>query len=67
MPADAQIFLVYGRMSVLMGGYYLGKQNGGSGVLLGGVPGVLPGRVVVLGGGAAGRHRGSGQLAPRGL
>jgi alanine dehydrogenase len=45
---------IAGRMSVLMGGYYLGKQNGGSGVLLGGVPGVLPGRVVVLGGGAAG-------------
>jgi alanine dehydrogenase len=45
---------IAGRMSVLMGGYFLGKQNGGSGVLLGGVPGVLPGRVVVLGGGAAG-------------
>lgn len=45
---------IAGRMSVLIGGFYLGKQNGGSGVLLGGVPGVLPGRVVVIGGGAAG-------------
>ena len=45
---------IAGRMSVLVGGYYLAKHYGGSGVLLGGVPGVLPGRVVVLGGGAAG-------------
>src|SRR5882757_1613203 len=42
------------RMSVLVGGYFLQKHFGGSGVLLGGVPGVLPGKVVVLGGGAAG-------------
>jgi len=45
---------IAGRMSVLVGGYFLAKHNGGSGVLLGGVPGVLPGKVVVLGGGAAG-------------
>ena len=45
---------IAGRMSVLVGGYFLAKHFGGSGVLLGGVPGVLPGRVVVLGGGAAG-------------
>ena len=45
---------IAGRMSVLVGGFYLAKHNGGSGVLLGGVPGVLPGRVVVLGGGASG-------------
>ena len=45
---------IAGRMSVLVGGYFLGKQVGGNGVLLGGVPGVLPGRVVVIGGGAAG-------------
>ena len=37
-----------------MGGYFLAKHFGGSGTLLGGVPGVLPGKVVVLGGGAAG-------------
>src|SRR5688572_15554514 len=45
---------IAGRMSVLVGGYFLAKHCGGSGVLLGGVPGVLPGRVVVLGGGASG-------------
>src|SRR5438874_7186168 len=45
---------IAGRMSVVMGAYFLAKHNGGSGVLLGGVPGVLPGRVVVLGGGTAG-------------
>jgi alanine dehydrogenase len=45
---------IAGRMSVVMGAYYLANYNGGTGVLLGGVPGVLPGRVVVLGGGTAG-------------
>jgi alanine dehydrogenase len=45
---------IAGRMSILVGGYFLAKHCGGSGVLLGGVPGVLPGRVVVLGGGASG-------------
>ena len=45
---------IAGRMSVIVGAYYLAKHAGGSGVLLGGVPGVLPGRVVVLGGGTSG-------------
>ena len=45
---------IAGRMSVLVGGYFLAKHYGGSGILLGGVPGVLPGKVVVLGGGASG-------------
>ncbi|MEQ1859886.1 MAG: alanine dehydrogenase [Chthoniobacteraceae bacterium] len=45
---------IAGRMSVLVGGYYLAKHHGGKGVLLGGVPGVLPGKVMVLGGGNAG-------------
>ena len=45
---------IAGRMSVLVGGYFLAKHFGGSGVLLGGVPGVLPGRVMVLGGGISG-------------
>lgn len=45
---------IAGRMSALVGGYHLAKHAGGSGVLLGGVPGVLPGKVVVLGGGVAG-------------
>src|SRR5438270_11766059 len=43
-----------GRMSVVMGAYFLAKHNGGSGVLLGGVPGVLPGQVAVVGGGTSG-------------
>ena len=45
---------IAGRMSVLVGGYFLAKHFGGSGTLLGGVPGVLPGRIVVIGGGVAG-------------
>jgi alanine dehydrogenase len=45
---------IAGRMSVVMGAYFLAKYNGGSGVLLGGVPGVLPGRVVIVGGGTSG-------------
>ncbi len=45
---------IAGRMSVTMGAYFLAKHNGGNGVLLGGVPGVLPGKVVVLGGGTSG-------------
>src|SRR4051812_13180756 len=45
---------IAGRMSVVMGAYYLAKHNGGNRVLLGGVPGVLPGKVVVIGGGTSG-------------
>ena len=47
---------IAGRMSMIMGGYFLAKHCGGNGVLLGGVPGVLPGRVVVLGGGTSGMN-----------
>jgi alanine dehydrogenase len=45
---------IAGRMSVIVGGYFLTRHSGGSGVLLGGVPGVLPGKVLVLGGGTSG-------------
>ena len=45
---------IAGRMSILVGGYFLAQHFGGSGVLLGGVPGVMPGKVVVLGGGSSG-------------
>ena len=45
---------IAGRMSVVVGAHWLAKSNGGNGVLLGGVPGVLPGKVCVLGGGTAG-------------
>src|SRR5216110_1116943 len=47
---------IAGRMSVVMCANFLAKYNGGSGVLLGGVPGVLPGRVVILGGGTSGMN-----------
>ena len=45
---------IAGRMSVQIGAHFLEKQQGGSGVLLGGVPGVPPGEVVVLGSGVVG-------------
>ncbi|HVJ45615.1 MAG TPA: alanine dehydrogenase [Luteolibacter sp.] len=45
---------IAGRMSAIVGSYHLAKHTGGRGILLGGVPGVAPGRVVVLGGGTAG-------------
>jgi len=45
---------IAGRMSAIVGSYHLAKHCGGRGCLLGGVPGVAPGRVVVLGGGTAG-------------
>jgi len=45
---------IAGRMSIIVGGYFLAKHCGGKGVLLGGVPGVLPGKVIVIGGGTAG-------------
>src|ERR1700741_1567443 len=45
---------VAGRMSVQVGAHYLEKEQGGRGVLLGGVPGVPPARVTILGGGIAG-------------
>ena len=45
---------VAGRMAVQVGAHYLEKEQGGRGVLLGGVPGVAPARVAILGGGIAG-------------
>ncbi len=45
---------IAGRMSAMVGAYHLAKHTHGRGVLLGGVPGVAPGRVVVIGGGTAG-------------
>jgi alanine dehydrogenase len=47
---------VAGRMSIQVGATALQKANGGFGVLLGGVPGVAPARVVILGGGVAGTN-----------
>jgi alanine dehydrogenase len=45
---------VAGRMSVQVGAHYLEKEQGGRGVLLGGVPGVAPARVAIIGGGVSG-------------
>ena len=45
---------VAGRMSIQVGAHYLEKEQGGRGVLLGGVPGVAPAKVAILGGGVAG-------------
>lgn len=47
---------VAGRMSVQMGAYFLTKLQGGLGILLGGVPGVKKGKVVILGGGVVGTN-----------
>ena len=54
LPLLAPMSEVAGRMSVQIGAHYLQRHNGGRGVLLGGTPGVQPGRVVVLGAGNVG-------------
>jgi alanine dehydrogenase len=54
LPLLAPMSEVAGRLAVQVGAYALQKPNGGRGVLLAGVPGVAPGRVVVIGGGVAG-------------
>jgi alanine dehydrogenase len=56
LPLLAPMSEVAGRMAVQAGAYYLEKPHGGLGVLLGGVPGVDPAKVVVLGGGVVGSH-----------
>lgn len=56
LPLLAPMSEVAGRMSVQAGASLLEKGKGGSGVLLGGVPGVSPGRVVILGGGVVGAN-----------
>ena len=56
LPLLAPMSEVAGRMAVQAGAYYLEKPHGGPGVLLGGVPGVDPAKVVVLGGGVVGTH-----------
>jgi alanine dehydrogenase len=47
---------VAGRLAIQVGAYFLQSQHGGSGVLLGGIPGTLPGHVVVVGAGNSGAH-----------
>jgi alanine dehydrogenase len=54
LPLLAPMSEVAGRMAVQIGAHFLERHNGGRGVLLGGAPGVQPGRVVVLGAGNVG-------------
>jgi alanine dehydrogenase len=56
LPLLAPMSEVAGRMSIQAGAYFLEKAHGGLGVLLGGVPGVDPAKVVILGGGVVGTH-----------
>jgi alanine dehydrogenase len=56
LPLLAPMSEVAGRMGVQVGAHCLEKEQGGAGVLLGGVPGVPPGKVVVLGGGVSGTN-----------
>lgn len=56
LPLLAPMSEVAGRMAVQVGAHCLEKEQGGIGVLLGGVPGVAPGNVVVLGGGVVGTN-----------
>ena len=54
LPLLTPMSIIAGRLAVQFGAKYLEKQQGGRGVLLGGVPGVKPGKVVILGGGVVG-------------
>ncbi|HOP12070.1 MAG TPA: alanine dehydrogenase [Oscillospiraceae bacterium] len=56
LPLLAPMSEVAGRMSIQVGANYLQKPNGGLGVLLGGVAGVLPAKVVIVGGGTVGTN-----------
>lgn len=56
LPLLAPMSEIAGRMAVQAGAHFLERPRGGRGVLLGGVPGVAPGRVTVLGAGMAGRN-----------
>lgn len=54
LPLLIPMSIIAGRLSVQFGARFLERQQGGRGVLLGGVPGVKPGKVVILGGGIVG-------------
>ena len=56
LPLLTPMSEVAGRMAVQVGAQYLERPNGGRGVLLGGIPGVAPGNVVILGGGVVGHN-----------
>ncbi len=54
LPLLTPMSIIAGRLSVQFGARFLERSSGGRGVLLGGVPGVKPGKVVILGGGVVG-------------
>ena len=54
LPLLTPMSVIAGRLSLQFGARFLERQHGGSGVLLGGIPGVQPGRVTILGGGIVG-------------
>ena len=56
LPLLTPMSAVAGRLSIQAGAYALQKANGGRGVLLGGVPGVIAGQVLIIGGGVSGAH-----------
>ena len=56
LPLLAPMSEVAGRMAVQAGAHFLEKAHGGSGTLLGGVPGVAPGKVLIIGGGVVGTN-----------
>lgn len=56
LPILTPMSEVAGRMSIQVAAHYLEKEQGGAGVLLGGVPGVMPGKVTILGAGVAGTN-----------
>lgn len=56
LPLLTPMSEIAGRLSIQVGAYYLQKENGGSGVLLGGVPGVSAGNVTIIGGGTVGTN-----------
>jgi len=56
LPLLAPMSEIAGKMSIIMGGFYLAAHQGGEGRLLGALPGVLPGKVLILGGGSAGTN-----------
>ncbi len=62
LPLLSPMSEVAGRLSTQVGAYHLLKANGGSGILLGGVPGTPKAKVVVIGGGVAGEHAAANAL-----
>ncbi|MGS0687022.1 alanine dehydrogenase [Nakamurella sp. GG22] len=65
LPLLAPMSEIAGRLATQVGAYHLMRNEGGRGVLLGGVPGVVNGKVTVLGGGVAGAHAASIALGMR--